>query len=212
MRCALWTEARPDNSHWRAVWPVERASAPERWLARSTTWRLLCGLDPHWRAERRGDLGWFAIAAYGADAWSLSPAAETGFASVRRNLESLTAVARAHGAQVLFGLEGVRWSDLERFDSGAAQAIGMRRVLALTREVGAELDVPVVDLAAALEGEAERQRAASGADQVFSGEVHLTDAGADLLARELARSILALGMLREGERSDGATRVSARRP
>jgi len=195
MRCALWTSAQPDNTHWRAVWPVERKSSIERWLEHTTTWRLLRSLDPDWRAARSGDLGWYAIVDYGKEAWALSPAAERGFASVQRNLESIVAVARAHGARVVFGLEGLRWSDLDRFGSAEAQKAGMRRVLDLTREVGAELDVPVVDLARVLEAEAERQRAESGRDSIFTSEVHLTDEGADLLARTLCQALLELGWI-----------------
>ena len=195
MRCALWTAAQPDNSHWRAVWPVERKCGVERWLERSTTWRLLRSLDSDWRAARSGDLGWYAIVDYGKEAWTLSPAAELGFASVRRNLETLVAVARAHASRIVLGLEGVRWSDFDRFDSAEAQKSGMRRVLDLTREVGTELGVPVIDLAAALEGEAERQRAETGRDSVFTSEVHLTDEGADLLARMLGQAIVDLGWI-----------------
>ena len=114
---------------------------------------------------------------------------------VRRNLESIVAVSRGHGAQVMLGLQAMRWSDLDRFGTKQAQAEGMWRVLQLTREVGADLEVPVVDLAAALEAEAERQRVADGKDGVFTSEVHLTDEGADLLARTLAQSILELELL-----------------
>jgi lysophospholipase L1-like esterase len=194
VRCALWNEPAPDNAHWRAVWPVERPSAPQRWLERTTTWRLLRSLDPAWRAGRGGDLGRYAIAGYPGDEHSYDTPSDLGFASVRRNLASLVAVARAHGAQVVLGLQGVRWSDLDGIPGAAAQREGLRRVLAVTREVGAELDVPVVDLASALESEARRQVADGGRDRVFTREVHLTDEGADLLARTLARSLLELGL------------------
>jgi len=196
MRCALWREAQHDNSHWRAIWPVERPSLVDRLLGRTTTWRLLRSLDPTWRARRSGDLGWYAIVGYGGEDYALSPAAEVGFASVRRNLESIAALARGHGAQVLFGLEAMRWSDLERFGTAEAQRAGLQRVLDITREVGAAHEIPVVDLAAALEGEADRQRAENGSDRIFTSEVHLTDEGADLLARTLAQAILELGLVR----------------
>ena len=45
-----------------------------------------------------------------------------------------------------------------------------------------------VDLAAALESEARRQLADGGRERVFTREVHLTDEGADLLVRTLARA------------------------
>jgi lysophospholipase L1-like esterase len=196
-RCALWPRVERDNTHWRALWPIERTSALERLLSRSTTWLLLKGLDPAWKAGRSGDLGWYAIVGYPAEDWKLSPSAELGFASVRRNLESIVAVSRGHGAQVVLGLQAMRWSDLDRFGTKEAQVEGLRRVLQITREVGGELDVPVVDLAAPLEAEAERQRVADGKDTVFTSEVHLTNEGADLLARTLAQSILELGLVRQ---------------
>jgi len=197
MRCAVWQQARRDNTHWRAIWPVERKSAIERLLARTTTFRLLRNLDPAWRARRSGDLGWYAIRDYGRGSYSMGPAAEIGFQSLHRNLVGIAGVARQHGARVLFGLQATRWSDFDRFgDEAWIQRDGMKRALEITRATGAELDVPVVDLAAVLEAEAERQVAANGSDTIFTSEVHITDEGADLLARTLAASILELGLVR----------------
>ncbi len=198
MRCALWHPSRRDNTNWRAIWPVERPSTLDRFLARSATYRLLRSLDPHWRARRSGDLGWYVINGYGSGEWALTPAAEVGFAAIRRNLVEIAAVSRAHGAQVLFGLEAMRWADLPVVHPATAdeQRRGLERVLQIVRQAGAELEVPVVDTARALEDEAARQQAESGADQLFRSEVHLTDAGSDLLARTFAAAILELGLLR----------------
>jgi lysophospholipase L1-like esterase len=195
MRVALWHEARRDDTHWRANWPVERPSRLDRMLARTTTYRLLRNLDPEWRMRRSGDMGWYVVVDFGSESWALTPAAEVGFASIRRNLANIVAIAREHQARVLFGLEGTRWSDFERFGTRAAQEEGMRRTLAIVREAGQEHGVPVVDSARVLEDEVDRQRAAGGTDRIFTSEVHLTDEGSDLLARTMAEAILAQGWL-----------------
>ncbi len=198
MRCALWREARNDNTNWRANWPVERPSAIDRLLASSTTYRLLRWLDLDWRRGRSGDIGWYVIVGNQTEEWALTPAAEIGFAAIRRNLEEITALARFRGAQVLFGLEAMRWSDLPLKHPATAeeQRIGLERVLTITREVGAELGVPVVETGRALEKEAARQVAETGADRIFTSEVHMTDEGCDLLARTFAAAILERGWLR----------------
>jgi hypothetical protein len=69
-------------------------------------------------------------------------------------------------------------------------------------EVANERGVPYCDARAALEAEADRQRAETGLDRIFvrpdkrNGEVHMTDEGCDLLARTFAARIVELGLLK----------------
>src|SRR5690606_1422490 len=40
MRCLLYPNPQPDNTHWRAVWTKSRESPIERWLANSMTYLI----------------------------------------------------------------------------------------------------------------------------------------------------------------------------
>ena len=197
MRCALYGEdPRRDNTHWRTVWPTERPSALGKLVQASTTARLLRSLDPGWKV-RRGSLGHYVIRDFHPtrDDYVKSAPPELGFQSLQRNLTSMVAVARAHGARVAFVTEGMRYADLDKLPSRDTQVWGMGRALEVLRSTGAALDVPVIEAADVLEGQAAAQRAEQGVDRIFTDEVHLTDEGADLLARTLDQALRQLGAI-----------------
>ena len=213
MRCALYDpEPQPDNTHWRAVWPALRTSPLEGLLERSMTYLI-------WRRyftdylESRGDLGFFGIVDYAErdandpDFYDEEISDRRGFSNFQRNLVSLVALARAHGARVLFATQGMDASDLDGAASKENQLRALQEMTQILRYVAEERGVPLVEAAAVLEAEAARQRreAAERGDPapanpqkdqtVFSHEVHRWDEGADLLARTLAEGILAQGLL-----------------
>ncbi len=213
MRCALYDpRPQPDNTHWRAVWPVYRPSPMEGTLESSMAYLI-------WRhrftdyLEMRADLGFYAIVDYAErdandpDFYDGEISDRRGFSSFQRNLVSLVALARAHGARVLFATQGMDASDLDGAASKENQLRALQEMTQILRYVAEERGVPLVEAAAVLEAEAARQRREAAAhgdpapanpqeDQtIFSHEVHLWDEGADLLARTLAEGILAHGLL-----------------
>lgn len=202
MRCALYREPVRDNTHWRAVWPVERPSRLEELVQASTTFRFLRHLDDSW-IRRRSQLGSYVIVAFDpvADQYYKTDPPAQGFDNIRRNLRSIAAVARAHGAKPIFMTQAMRYSDLELAPSRDMQAWGLKRVQELLREVGAEREVPVLDIAPVIEAEAARQLAAGETievkgklqDRVFTSEVHFTDAGSELMARTVAAALVGGG-------------------
>lgn len=200
MRCALYRQPVRDNTHWRAVWPVERPSRLEQLVQASTTFRFIRSLDDGWIVRRR-QLGSYVIVAFDpvADQYFKSDPPALGFDNIRRNLQSIVAVSRTHGAKPIFLTQAMRYSDLDLAPSREMQTWGLQRVKELLREVGGELDVPVLDIAPTIEAEAARQLAAGEVvevkgkvqDLVFTSEVHFTDAGSDLMARTLAAALVA---------------------
>jgi len=194
MTQALYGEPRWDNTHWRAVWPIYKPSLLEPYLERSMTYLL-------WRKhctnilETRADLGFNGIVDYDpsdTDPLAKGEISERGFLNFERNLTTMVGVARIHGARIIFGTQAMR-DDLEehRPRSAPAQYDAMRRMTTIIRTVAERHDVLVIDAEARLEAEAKRLLEETGKEQVFSGNVHLKDRGADLLAETFAAGILA---------------------
>ena len=210
MRCAIYGTPVRDNTNWRAIWPVERPSGIDRFLQRSTTYLLLRRLDPQWLAMRQ-NLGAYVIRDFdpSVDRYVKSePVPSQGYDNLRRNLASIVAVARYHGARVAFATQGARVEDIAwppgtpregppPTASYDVQVAGLARVQTILREVGAELDVTVIEASAGLDAAAAASRAESGAelDDIFSNDVHLTDRGADTLARLWIEGLEAAGLL-----------------
>lgn len=109
---------------------------------------------------------------------------------------AILALARAHGARVAFATQANDWSDYEENlkISIDAQRDGMARMTETLRRVGEELGVLVLEAQPILERVSAQRRAANG-EEIFTHEVHLTDAGADLLAQLWARKLLQAGMI-----------------
>ena len=197
MRCALYPGVQRDNTHWRAVWPVERRGALDRVLERSRlflTWRRY-GTD-WWESQK--NLSAWAIVDMGRfkDNFAQPTDPQLGLANYQRNLIDIIGLAHAHGAEVLLATECMRVSDFDLFSSGPLQREWYQRFSDVVGEAANERSVPFCDARAVLEPEAERQRAERGQDTLFTREVHLTDEGCDLLGRTLAARILELGLVK----------------
>jgi lysophospholipase L1-like esterase len=196
MRCALyyWPDRpiRHDNTHWRAVWPDERASPIEPLLERSMTYRIFRRYCTDY-FKRKADLGAYAMVGFEPDAknyYTIPEPTKLGFQNSFRNLKSIVAVARTHGAKVLLCTQGNDDEDLKGRASEKNELEGLEQMVRIIRRVGEDLGVPVCDAAPVMEGEAARQRRETGDQTIFTHEVHLTDAGADLLARTIADCIV----------------------
>jgi len=118
---------------------------------------------------------------------------ESGRRLFERNLRSLVAVARAHGAEAILVTMPLARSPL-RFDETAALARGgvldrmppHERFLAdfdayneSVRRVGAELGAPVIDAA----------RLVPSDDRLFADLVHTTTAGAEVMGESVAKKL-----------------------
>jgi lysophospholipase L1-like esterase len=204
MRCALYPNVQRDNTHWRAVWPVERKSPLEATLEKSYAYLAWRRYATDWWSDAT-TLGRYVIVDFGKympDDYAHSTDFELGFASIRRNLVTIIGTAHAHGAEVLLVTQATRMGDFERFGSSDLQKRCFERVTRLMGEVANERSVPYCDARSVLEGEADRQRAAEGRDRIFvrpdqrNGEVHLTDEGCELLGRTLAARIVELRLIK----------------
>lgn len=201
---ALWPDPSPDNSHYRVAWPTFRPSPLEATLERSITYLV-------WRKyatsylDQRADLGFTGkIVPPGAAGEALrryeippveGPLPNTGFDSFQRNLVSIVAVARAHGATPVLMTQAI-WSpapDSNHLLHGRARLAAHERMTKIVRAVAAERAVPLIEMKPFIEGLATEQFAASGAQTIFTNNVHLTDEGAGLFAEELANQLTRLG-------------------
>lgn len=204
LRCALYPGVVRDNAHWRAVWPVERKLPLEAALEHSITYKTWRRYMTNW-AEERMNLGAYAIVDFGKyapDDYAQPTDSDLGFEAYRRNLMNIAALARAHGAEVLFVTEACRMGDLDRFGSAQLQRAGYERMTQTLKDVAQQRGVPLCDARAVLESTADAQRAESGTDRIFvrpdkrNGEVHMTDEGCLLLAQTLAKRIAELGLVK----------------
>ncbi len=203
---ALWPDPVADNRHYRRVWPTFRPSPLEPTLERSVLYLA-------WRRyftdylEQRADLGFQSkrlpagpagerLAGYKApEVDGLLP--EQGFENFRRNLVSMVAITRAHGARPVL-LTQALWSEDPNSDQLLDGALRLRahdRMTEVVREVAATTEAPLIEAAEHLEAAARAQMDATGSQQVFSANVHLTDEGAERLASFLGRELQRLGLL-----------------
>ena len=204
LRCALYPGVARDNTHWRAVWPVDRELPLESALEHSITYKAWRRYMTSWWEERQ-NLGSYVIVDFGKyapDDYAQPSDPDLGFDAYRRNLVNIVALARAHGAEVLLVTEACRMGDLDRFGSAALQRAGYERMTQLIKDVAQERGVPLCDARAVLESTADAQRAESGTDRIFvrpdkkNGEVHMTNEGCLLLAQTLAKRIAELGLVK----------------
>lgn len=188
VRCALWPDPVSDNAHWRAVWPRPIVSPGERLLEHSMTYLV-------WRKhftdylDRFDSINTWGIVGYDPDAvdpfYSGPDVPEQGFWNFQRNLVTIQAIAKAHGARVMFGTQACDRDDIQGA-SRENQLGGMDRMEQILRTVAVERGVMLVDARRKLEEHA----AQVGKDAIFTGEVHLTDAGADRLAVIFAERVI----------------------
>lgn len=190
MRCALYTrggEVTMDNMQWRDSFPRFVKSPGERLLENSMTyvvWRALF-TDYVDRVETINNLGIINYDADALDMYARETPSDRGFQSFRRNLRSIGAIATEHGAKVLFASQGNDDRDIKA-KSGPQQLAGMARMTTILEEVATEKGFAYVDAKTQLEAHAKKV----GINQIFTGEVHLTNAGAEQLAKIMAGAIL----------------------
>ncbi|MAF65739.1 MAG: hypothetical protein CMJ84_08785 [Planctomycetes bacterium] len=189
MRCALYPGAKPDNTHWRAVWRrYERT-----WIEDSITfqaWRRYC--TDYIRS--RGDIGAFAIVNFDElkerDLYAWPSERPVGFTSFHRNLNGIVSLAEQQGARVVLVTQGLRRSSLDGAPSREDQLRAFDYLTEILALVAREREVPLVDAQSVL---ADADAASEGG--VFTSDVHMTDLGADRLASTLARELLASGLI-----------------
>lgn len=197
MRCALYPGVKRDNTHWRAVWPIERPNAVVDTLEKSYAFLAWRRYGTDWW-EKNSNLAAWAIVDMGKykDNYAQPTDLPRGMANYQRNLVTIIGLAHAHGAEVLLAPECMRMSDFDLFGSGAQQRDAFEQITRIVEKVASERSVPFCDARGALEREAERQSVEKGQDSVFTREVHLTDEGCDLLGRTLAARIVELGLIK----------------
>lgn len=203
---ALWPDPVADNVHYRQVWPTFRPSPLEPALERSVLYLA-------WRRyatdylSQRADLGFQSkrlpagpdgerLAQYRAPERK-GPLPEQGFENFRRNLVSMVALTRAHGARPVLLTQAI-WSEDPTSDSlldGEVRLRAHRRMTGIVRDVAAGALVPLIETAEHLEAAARAEVEATGAQSIFSANVHLTDGGAQRLASFVASELSRLGLL-----------------
>lgn len=198
VRCALYPNVQRDNTHWRAVWR-QRQPTPLDWSYTYLVWRRY--FTEELRAQR--DIASFAIVNFDLlkeqdlYAWREGEI-EIGLESYRRNLNTIIALAADHGARVMLATEGLRRTDLDGAPSREDQLRCFDVMTGMVEEIALARGVDFADVGSVLEAEAARQVAAGAVkDDVFTGEVHVTDKGADLIARAFFDAIVAAGWLGE---------------
>lgn len=198
MRAALYDPPRPpeerqypeptiDNRHWRAVWPVVVEAPGESLLEHSMTYLVLRSVFSDY-ASKVDSLNTFAMVDYDPDDKDLyrrGDIPETGFTSFELNLRSIQAIAAAHGARTILASQGNDDRDIMA-GSAKAQLESMARMTDIVKRVAQETDAVFVDAKTQLEAKAVEL----GIDEIFTGEVHLTDLGAEHLALIFAKAIL----------------------
>ncbi len=191
MRCALYPGVKRDNTHWRALWPTERATPMQRRLEQSflyLAWRR--HLTDWWTV--RQNLGAWVIVDFdpsGEDFYAQPDEGGLGFHNFQRNLVSMATLAKRHGSRVLFVTQGMDYDDLGEVVSRPIQEAGMQRAREILMAVSGDTGSPLIDAAAVLE------QAASDGQSIFTLDVHLQDPGADLLAKTLADGIVEMKLV-----------------
>jgi GDSL-like lipase/acylhydrolase family protein len=192
MRCALYDRAGPprmDNSHWRSIWPVVMSSPGETVLEQSMTYLVLRKLFTSY-VEGVDALGTYGIVNFDPadpDPYLRGDIPEQGFKNFERNLRSIQAIAKEFGAKVILASQACDERDIMA-GSREAQLAGLARMATITERVAGERGLIFVD--ARRELEAAAAEAEGGIDAIFTGEVHLTDKGAERLALIFAKAIL----------------------
>ena len=209
MRCALYPGAVPDNTHWRVNWPVERHDGIEHFFEKSYLYRVVRRYSGEWY-KQRSNLGGYVIRDYGKHENDfLHPTSDQGFLNFQRNLTSIVALARAHGAEVTFVTQAMWLKHIQdRNDSSfELQKTGLARMRELTFAVGKERNVQVIDAAPEIEAAAMAQYQASlerattveekkaATQSLIKNEVHFSDEGSEMLAQILAKELVQKGLV-----------------
>ncbi|MCA9639537.1 MAG: SGNH/GDSL hydrolase family protein [Myxococcales bacterium] len=214
-----------DNTHWRAIWPVVMPSPAETVLEKSLVYCALRKRFTHYldRFTKLDAFAIVNYDPSAPDPYS-GEVHDQGFENFRRNLRSIASVARGVGANVMLITQGCDRQDMGA-GSKQLQWDAMDRMGDILRESAHELGAGFCDARPVLEDafarvspevqalEAESQMLLRSKDSpedqarglelwmrfsregIFTGEVHLTDHGADLLASTVAKTIFAAGYL-----------------
>jgi hypothetical protein len=197
MRCALYPGVVQDNTHWRANWLRTSPSV----LEASYTYKVLRAKFTDY-VEEQSDVGSYVIVDF--ERWLTSGRDpyrwrnDVGLESFGRNLESIVGVARTHGARVLLATQGMKRETIASAPSSDDQFRAFDAMTDIIRSVAASGDVALCEAAAVLDAAHKRLKArgeSEGETAIFTNDVHMTDRGADLLARTLADSIQSQGLL-----------------
>jgi hypothetical protein len=120
------------------------------------------------------------------DPYHAGEVSDVGFASFGRNLRSIQAIAKEFGAAVMLVSQAYDERDIQAA-SRDNQMAAMERMTEIMRRLAYERKLVFVDAKPEVD---EAARRAVDPDVIFTGEVHLTERGADVLARILAREVL----------------------
>lgn len=186
MRCALYPGVRPDNTHWRANWMRHEPSV----LESSYTFLILRAKLTDYIASQ-SDLGAYVIRDFEKLLVKGDPYAwrsETGFRNFHRNLNSIVSLARENGAAVLLTSQGLKRETLDKAPSREDQLRAFEYMRETIKIVADSRGTAFCDAATVMESEAARRNAA-GESPIFTNDVHMTDDGADLLAKTIAIAI-----------------------
>ncbi|GJM21293.1 MAG: hypothetical protein DHS20C15_12080 [Planctomycetota bacterium] len=178
VRLWRWPGIEADNSHFRAVWPTLQRSALTDWLEQS---RLFLFLRATFTDAANEDLGSWVIKDFGQKPAMSKTFQKEGPGYFERNLRSIVALCRLRGMDVLFGKQAYFRDDLKN----NADRGGMRVASETLAKVGRQLKVPYIDVDSTI----------PQARTFFTNDVHVTDAGAKMIARAWARAIIEGGLL-----------------
>lgn len=194
---ALWPDPVPDNTHYRRTWPIVQPSPLEPYL----DWSMIYLL---WRAyctdylQELMDVGHKTLENYVPgyeDPYGDGPLPDQGFLNYERNLISIISLARGHGIPILFMTQALFSDDTRNFTHGRNRRRAVERLTDILRDVTAEQGVPLVDVKGHLEGLAAEQLEETGEQAIFTESVHLTNAGANELAKYLSRRLFEQGII-----------------
>ncbi|MBI5364875.1 MAG: SGNH/GDSL hydrolase family protein [Planctomycetes bacterium] len=232
MKATLYTRSglptQSDNTHYRQAWQSERPGALDGLFESSRAYLIWRRYFTSWGRERvdlysyiqrgygDGKGSWYCRA--GED-WPASELPEQGFVNYRRNLESLIAVAEAHGVKVVLATQAlVRRLVPENEECRATQLLAYDRIQAIEKETAAARGVPLCDCAPTILAEVERVWTESTQDaepeplvtpghkwrkggdgkwrkDLFHNDVHPYDEGSAVIARVIAEWFAGSGLL-----------------
>ena len=189
-RSALHGDPLPDNSHYRSNWPTERVSKVERLLETSYLYRIARSRFTDWSEERSQFAGGLIeLEEESNENTTVHDPSSRGFTNYRRNLESLIALARMNGMEVLIATQAADPDDFTGSEEAEALHEALVRMNAIAKNTAQEHGVYFVDTALILSTEAARQREDTGAESLFGYRTALRPPGADLFALTVADAI-----------------------
>ncbi|MFN0244914.1 MAG: SGNH/GDSL hydrolase family protein [Planctomycetota bacterium] len=208
MRAALYTAGAMtpaiDNTHWRAVWPVDRPSSLEKQLQKSRTYVFLRRYMTNY-VSSRADLGYWTMVNFksgsdelycgnGQGGYPNGVVPREGLDNYRRNLEEMISIAESRGARVFIATQALMEWDLKAKECPETQLQVFREIQDIQREVAQAHGVALGETGAAIEAEDAQHFAATG-KHLFLNDVHPTDAGSDLIARTVAAALEQAGVV-----------------